>query len=94
VTEMQSRSGTSELTGADIDRLTRFTKAYREKLPNSPILVGVLAGEEPVHIYIEDVEHLVASAKAQLPVSELVKMGETPLGILRDRMTSWTGAEL
>lgn len=62
----------------DIERLTRFCKAYRERRPNSPIVRGVKdeAGE-PIHLDIADLEALIEAGKDQLPLRDKMKLWET-----------------
>jgi hypothetical protein len=73
----------SKTSWEDIERLTKFCKAFRERRPNSPIvksvrsIIEVEGGDGPPTLYIEDLEMLVEVAKDQLP--------------LRDKMRLWSG---
>lgn len=64
----------------DIERLSRFCKAYRERRPNSPIVRGVKSGDgDPIHLDIADLELLVEQAKEQLPLRDRMRFTETQL---------------
>ncbi|GAB3830033.1 hypothetical protein [Kribbella italica] len=70
----------SKTSWEDIDRLTKFCKAYRERRPNSPIVRGVkIPDGDPIHLDISDLETLVEQAKDQLPLRDRMRLHETVL---------------
>lgn len=68
----------SKSTWEDIDRLSRFCKAYRDKRPNSPIIKGTIDKDgTPLHLTVDDVEALVEAGKKQLPLRDLMRFHES-----------------